>query len=140
MREFKLGMIYKGRLKKGVDIIEGLSAFIRDNNIKAGIIKGIGAVSSAKLGYFNQNTKAYEERLFDENMEIVSLIGNISLKDNEPFPHLHASFSKRDFTLVGGHLMADTIVYAFEFVIFSLSGKPMEREFDEETGLFLWKD
>ncbi len=140
MREFKSGISYKGRLEKGVDIVEGISALIKANNIKAGIIEGIGAVSSARLGYFNQGKKVYEEKIFDENMEIVSLTGNISLKDGEPFPHLHAIFSRRDFSNIGGHLLFQTIVYAFEFVIFALDGEPLKREFDEDTGLYIWKD
>jgi len=140
MKEFKLGKIYQGQLKKGNDIAQGLTKFLKDNKIKAGIIKGIGAVESAKLGYFNQQTKEYEERYFNENMEIVSLTGNISLKNDEPFPHLHAVFSKKDFSLVGGHLLSDTLVYAFEFEIVAFEGQPHIREFDQVIGLFIWND
>ena len=103
-----------------------------------GAISGIGALSEVRLGYFNAEAKKYEEKVFRENIEIVSLRGNISLKDNEIFPHLHAVLSRRDFSVVGGHLFSGT-VYAFEFEIIPFEGKPFVRGFDEDTGLFLWK-
>jgi len=139
MRKYELSKIYQGRLKKGDDIIQGITEILKDNAMNSGVIFGIGAVSSAKLGYFNQVDKKYEEEQFDEMMEIVSLNGNISIKNNEPFPHLHAAFSKRDFSAIGGHLLPGTMVYAFEFAIFALDGEHMVREFDADTGLFIWQ-
>ncbi len=139
MKNFKLGNIYHGRLNKGDELISSLTSQIKENNINSGFIYGIGAVSSAKLGYFNTNTKKYEDKLFDENMEIVSLSGNISIKDGNIFPHIHAIFSKRDFSVVGGHLFSPTIVYAFEFMIYEYFGEPFVRNFDEDTGLYLLK-
>ena len=139
LREFKASRIYQGSLDKGADLVEGLSAVIKQQHIVAGMISGIGAVSEARLAYFNAQTKLYEEKHFKENMEIVSLKGNISFKDNSIFPHLHAVLSSKDFAAVGGHLLPKTYVYAFEFEIIPFEGKSFVRGFDEETGLFLWK-
>jgi len=69
--------------------------FLKENKIKAETIKGMGAASSARLGYFNQKTKEYEEKQFGEAMEIVSLVGNISLKNNGSFPLLHSLFFQK---------------------------------------------
>lgn len=138
MRIFKFSNIYQGRLNKGDELLESLTTLLREKNIKSGSISGIGAVSSAKLGFFDAKTKKYEEIFFEENMEIVSLNGNISIKDEHIFPHIHAVFSKSDFSVVGGHLFSPTVVYAFEYTIFEYSGEPFVRNFDEDTGLFLW--
>ncbi len=138
MREYQLKNIYQGRLNKGDDIIDALTYYLEQRDIKSGVISGIGAVSAARLGYFNAKTKQYEEKDFAENMEIVSLKGNISIKDNQIFPHIHAIFSRVDFSTVGGHLFHGTLVYAFEFEIMSFDGQQFTREFDEDIGLFLW--
>lgn len=139
MKNFRFSNIYQGRLNRGDELIISLTNHLKEKGIKSGFIHGIGAVSSAKLGYFNAQTKKYEELLFDENMEILSLNGNISIKDGDIFPHIHAMFSKKDFTAIGGHLFSPTIVYAFEFMIYEYSGEPLMRQFDEDTGLYLWK-
>lgn len=139
MREYQFKNIYQGRLNKGDDIIDALTSYLKQRDIKSGVISGIGAVSAARLGYFNAQTKQYEEKDFAENMEVISLKGNISLKDNQIFPHIHAIFSRVDFSTVGGHLFGGTIVYAFEFEIIAFDGQPFIREFDSDTGLFLLK-
>ena len=138
LKECKQGPIYQGSLDKGTEIINGLSHVMKMRNITTGMISGIGAVIEAQLGYFNAETKSYEKKLFQENMEIVSLKGNISFKDDELFPHLHVVLSRRDFSAVGGHLFSGT-VYAFEFEIISFPNMTLVREFDKDTGLFLWK-
>jgi predicted DNA-binding protein with PD1-like motif len=140
LREYKLTKIYQGSLKKGADIIGGLTQVIKERGITVGVVSGIGAVTEAHIGYFNAQTKKYEEVHFRENMEILSLRGNVSIKDGDVFPHLHVVLSKRDFSAVGGHLYAGTTVYAFEFEIVSMEGAPFVRQFDNDTGLFLWKE
>jgi hypothetical protein len=139
LKEYGVTKVLQGSLKKGDDLIPALTAILKGTKISAGAITGIGAVAGAELGYFNGQTKSYEKIQIRENLEIVSLKGNISTKDDEVFPHLHAVLSKKDFSVVGGHLFAG-IVYAFEFEILVLAGKPFTREFDETTGLFLWKE
>ena len=138
-REFQINRIYQGGLDKGADILEGLFGVMKQHRISAGIISGIGAVTEARLAYYNAETRAYEEKAFPEPLEIVSLKGNISIKDDAVFPHLHAVLSRSDFTAVGGHLLPRTYVFAFEFEIIPFVGEPFVREFDEATGLFLWK-
>ena len=138
-REFQMSRIYQGSLDKGEDILEGLFNVMKQLHISAGVISGIGAVTEARLAYYNGETRTYEEKEFPEPLEIVSLKGNISIKDNAIFPHLHAVLSRRDFTAVGGHLLPRTYVFAFEFEIIPFTGEPFVRGFDDATGLFLWK-
>jgi len=138
-REFQINRIYQGGLDKGADILEGLFGVMKQHRISAGIISGIGAVTEARLAYYNAETRTYEEKAFPEPLEIVSLKGNISIKDDAVCPHLHAVLSRSAFTAVGGHLLPRTYVFAFEFEIIPFVGEPFVREFDEATGLFLWK-
>ena len=47
--------------------------------------KAIGALSYAKLGWFNWETKKYDPAcVLDEQVELLSLIGDIAINDGEP--------------------------------------------------------
>ncbi|MEN2995178.1 MAG: PPC domain-containing DNA-binding protein [Thermodesulfovibrio sp.] len=138
IKNFIVKRVFQGRLLKGQEIISEISNFLRENSIKAGLINGIGAVKKAKIGYYDQSEKKYIFHEFNEPMEILSLKGNISIKDGEPFAHIHVVFSKEDFSCIGGHLY-EAEVFAFEFEIIEFEGESFKREFDQETGLFLWK-
>ncbi|MCX8030410.1 MAG: DNA-binding protein [Thermodesulfovibrionales bacterium] len=138
MKDYKLVNIYQGRLNKDDELISSLVNLLKDKNIYLAKIEGIGAVSSACLGYFDVHSKKYREIKLDENMEIVSLLGNVSLKDGNIFTHIHVVLSREDFSIIGGHLFSPTIVYAFEYQVFHFEGDELIRIYDEDTGLFLW--
>jgi len=139
INNFQLKRILQGRLEHGVDLYKGLLQIIEKEGIKAGMVTGIGAVSKANIAYLNQSTKEYQTKEYNEGLEIVSLHGNISLKDEKVFLHLHATLSDKNFHAIGGHLLPGTIVYAFEFEIYELQGPPFERVHDPLTNLFIWK-
>lgn len=140
LREYKIKQaIYQGSLNKGDELIKGLTDVLKENKITSGIVSGIGAVSQARIGFFNAQTKKYEEITLNDNLEIVSLNGNVSMKDGEIFAHMHVVFSGKDFKAFGGHLF-DAVVYAFEFNVLPLEGAPYARKYDDDTGLFIWQE
>lgn len=138
IKKFSVKRILCGRFLKGEEIIISITKILKENSITSGLISGIGAVTKAKIGYYNQAEKKYISQEFNEPMEILSLKGNISIKDGEPFAHIHVVLSKGDFSCIGGHLY-EAEVFAFEFAIIEFEGNAFERGFDEDTGLFLWK-
>ncbi len=138
IKNFSVKKVFQGRLFKGEEIVSGVNKFLKENSIKGGLINGIGAVRRSKIGYYDQSEKKYILHEFNEPMEILSLKGNISIKDGEPFPHIHVVLSKKDFSCIGGHLY-EAEVFAFEFEIIEFEGNYFERGFDDVTGLFLWK-
>ena len=119
------------------ELVSALAAFCEEQGIHAGEISGLGAVSSATLRFLNPLTKHYVDKTFDEQMEISSLVGNISEKDGKAYLHLHANFGRSDYTVIGGHLLCTTINGACEVVV-TRFGCKMGRHFDEETGLNLY--
>lgn len=139
IKNFNIKRVLQGRLFMGEEIVSSITKLLKENSITSGLISGIGAVKRAKIGYYDQSKKAYISQEVNEPMEILSLKGNISIKDGEPFPHLHIVLSKEDLTCIGGHLY-EAEVFAFEFEIIEFEGSPFQREFDENTGLFLWKN
>lgn len=139
LRKYKSKSVYQGSLNKGDELIKGLTDVLKENKITSGIISGLGAVSQARIGYFNAQNKKYEDITLEQNLEILALNGNVSIKDSEIFAHLHVVLSGNDFKAFGGHLF-DAVVYAFEFNIIPLEGSPYVRKYDDDTGLFIWKE
>lgn len=92
-----------------------------------------------EIGYFNINKKQYEKEYFDEPYELLSLAGNISVKDNEIFPHLHASLAGADKNVIGGHLFKAKVCNTVELFI-----KIVQIELIREKGEFFrplnWRD
>ncbi len=142
LKQFEHGRTFISKLNYNADLLEELNRICQDENIKAGTISVIGAVSSLKLGFYDQITKEYiyTTYAYDEPMEIVSCSGNISLKDGKPFCHVHLTAADRKGRCIGGHLVNGTAIFAAEVVIQELLGEDLIRKNDEQTGLSLWKD
>jgi len=130
--------IYMGRLEKGDDLLNELIRIVKENNITTGIIKVIGAVQNAKIGYYDQKEEEYKYNKFDKGMEIVSCLANVSILEGEPFVHAHIILADEEGRCYGGHLAEGTKVFASEFYIHSLKGSELVRTFEEKTKLTLW--
>ncbi len=131
--------VFTGRVGFDQDLFLNIKEILETNSITNASIKAIGAVQCANIAWYNQQTKEYEEKFFDEEMEILTALGNVSTKDGEIFPHIHITLGKRDFSLIGGHLLPNTKVFACELEITVFDGATQQRSFDEDTKLFLWK-
>jgi predicted DNA-binding protein with PD1-like motif len=128
-----------GRLAKGDDLLAALTNICQEMGITLGEVKAIGAVSKARVGYYHQDSRQYEWLDLDRHLEVLALEGNISLKDGKPFVHGHVTLGDGEGRAFGGHLAEGSIVFALEFVIQELKAdKSLNRQMDEETGLFLW--
>lgn len=122
------------------EIMEALADFARRQKIQSGVVEGIGAISEATFRFLDPATKQYMDKTFQEQMEITNLTGNISRKDGDVYLHLHITASRRDYTCVGGHLLTARISGACELVVEDFwDCREIGRQFDEETGLNLYK-
>lgn len=141
LKQFERGRTFVAKLDYQADLLEELNKICQHEYIKAGYIQVIGAISSLKYGFFDQDEKeyTYNTYAYDESMEIVSCSGNVSVKDGKPFCHMHIIASDKKGKCVGGHLVAGTSVYAAEVVIQEILGEDLVRELDETTKLTLWK-
>ena len=129
-----------GRLRHGADLLAELTRIANDEQIVTGTITGLGGLKRGAVAFLNQETKEYERIEFNEPMEIVSMIGNISRFKQRAFPHVHVALSNRQGQVFGGHLVQGSEVWACEVEIRELAGPTLSRDFDPETGLSLWKD
>jgi predicted DNA-binding protein with PD1-like motif len=99
----------------------------------------IGAVSSVNFGAYDQKQQVYVMFTEEASLEIVNCIGNVSFKDGNPIVHAHIVLCDKQGKIMGGHLFSETILFAVEFDLQELTGKPLERVYDDTTGLMLWK-
>jgi predicted DNA-binding protein with PD1-like motif len=120
----------------GQEVMSGLLAFARQHGLVAGHLTGIGAVSDAVIGYFDPEKKAYLRTREHGQAEVLSLAGNLSLNDNEPFFHVHTVLGLRDGSARGGHLFAATARPTVE-VVLTASREPVRQKIDPATGLSL---
>ena len=140
IKQFELGRTFVTKLKHNADLLEELNAICASQNIKAGSIKLIGAISSLKLGFYDQTNKEYQYTTYayDEPMEIVSCSGNISLRDSKPICHIHLVAADKKGKCIGGHLVQGTSLFAGEAIIQEFLGEDLNRELDDTTQLMLW--
>ena len=132
-----IGNTYAVRLSSGEDIIASLARFAAEKNI-GGAVSAIGSIFWAELGYFDVHEKKYIRKRFDEEMEIVSLMGNITYRDGEPVVHLHAVLGRADYSTIGGHLFAGEVSATCEIIISPWNADEILRKFDGTFNLALW--
>jgi len=141
-KEFDIEKTYAVRLPHDGDLLDELNKFCLDNDIYNGAMSVIGAVKCAKLGFYEQDTHKYVDVNFDGNQtfEIVNASGNVSIKDEKPFVHMHVIVADKDGKCFAGHLLQGTKIFAGEAIIQKFNGNSdLVREFDEVTKLSLWK-
>ena len=136
--EAQQGRMWIGRLETGDDLVEGIEQFAAEQNIRAAWVNAIGAVRRAAFAYYDQHERRYVELGSTEHHEITGFIGNISIRDDRPFLHAHATFADQRGAAVGGHLLAGCEVFEAELTIREMSGAELIRTPDEVTGLALW--
>ncbi|HUW63862.1 MAG TPA: PPC domain-containing DNA-binding protein [Spirochaetia bacterium] len=130
---------FSGRLPHGSDLLAALTDFCSQNNILHGGVQGLGALSRARVAFYDQKEQVYHEVAFDNHLEILTLMGNVSLRDGRPFVHAHVVLADESGRAFGGHLVEGCTVFACEFAIQEWQHAPApERQKDPVTGLWLW--
>jgi predicted DNA-binding protein with PD1-like motif len=99
-------------------------------------VRATGAVQWVHLGYSNAESRAYEDQAIEVQLEVVSFQGNSSLKNRQPFLHIHGVFGRRDFSVFGGHVKEARVHPTLE-VWLRTEAIPVVRGRDEATGLDL---
>ena len=126
-----------GKVEPDEDLIDSIIQMIKIHNLKSGLINCIGALKKYTLGYLDIDSKEYLKKTFDEYVELVSCMGNISFKDGEPIVHLHISIGTKDYKIFGGHLFQPSIVsITGEVYIFEID-KKLNRVIDPRFDLSL---
>lgn len=123
---------------KGDEVVEQLLVFAKQEKVTAASFTGIGAFSNVTLGFFERERKDYKRIPLAEQVEVLTLAGDITLKDGEPQVHAHVVVGKADATAWGGHLLEGHVWPTLELVLVE-SPSELRRAFDDETRLPLIK-
>ncbi|MDR0953339.1 MAG: DUF296 domain-containing protein [Elusimicrobiota bacterium] len=137
-KPYLTGRTYIFKINRGKDLQEALADFCHDNQIKCGIINGIGLLENATISYYDQAKKKHEKIVIAEELEILSLMGNVSIMDNRSHIFANLTLAKKSGEVVGGHLTLGTKVFVAEIYIQELVGEPKVRKQDKATKLNLW--
>ena len=124
-------------LAKGDFINQTFEAFAQTKGVGCAWLNGIGALENPEIGYYSIKDKKYHRKQFTGEFELTSLIGNITMKEGNPFSHTHITFSDTDYQVYGGHLFDAKITAAGEFLI-QIGTDDITREMDHSIGLRLW--
>src|SRR5436190_14964954 len=117
-------------LQKGDEAMRCLQDFAAKERLGGAQVTAIGALSSAKLAFFDWETKQYRPIP-------VELIGDIAVgPDGKPSVHVHAVLGRRDGTALAGHLQEAHVRPTLEIII-TESPAHLCKVKDAESGLAL---
>ena len=128
------------RLDKGDEIITTLLRVCEAEKLTAAQIQGIGGCGRVTVGVFDAEKKRYNETTVSGLLEMISLDGNLTVFEDKPYLHLHASFAYREdgeIRLLAGHLLSAKISLTGEIVITPADGM-IGRKYIDELGIRVW--
>ena len=120
----------------GDEVLAGLLDFARENGVQAASFTGIGAFSDATLAFFQCEKKQYKNIPLAEQVEVLVLAGDITLKEGQPHVHAHVVVGRADGSTRGGHLLEAHVRPTLEVMLTDVPGR-LERKRDERSGLWL---
>ena len=121
---------------KGDEVIEGLTRFAGQEQLRASQVTAIGALRDVTLGYFDPAARTYRRIPLAEQVEVLSLLGVVTLDGEKPKVHAHIVVGRADGSAHGGHLLEGHVWPTLEVVVEELP-RHLQRRTDPETGLAL---
>lgn len=113
----KCNVGYVVRAEIGEEIQEALRQFAQAVGMKAAFYQGIGTLSQVELAFFCTDLKSYDRRFFEDDYELVSLVGNLSAHDGVIVPHTHVTLGDRNFQTLSGHLVRGVVSVTVEMLV-----------------------
>lgn len=124
-------------LQTGDELAAGLAQFAEEQKLTDASFTAIGGLSSVRLAWFSWESKKYVPSVtLDEQVELLSLIGDVALQDGKSVVHAHAVIGKSDGTAHGGHLLEARVRPTCELVL-TESPARLQKFVDPESGLAL---
>ncbi len=121
----------------GDEVVSGLTAFAKEKKLAGSHFTAIGAFRDAVIAYFDWEKKEYQKNPVREQVEVVSLIGDVALApDGSPKVHAHVVLGRRDGAALGGHLIEGHVRPTLE-VTLTEAPKHLQRRHDPHSGLAL---
>lgn len=122
------------RLDPGEFFPDAFFGLLEAETIRAGAFTGLGAFRRARVAFFDVAENEYRDRALDEQLEVVSLVGNVAVHEGEPLVHAHVALGRPDGSLVGGHLQEGVVRPTLEISL-HVGERGLRRSVDPEFGL-----
>jgi predicted DNA-binding protein with PD1-like motif len=134
MQYVRHGDTYVLRFEEGEIFPDKFLEFLSAHEVKRGSFTGIGALRRTCIAYFDIDKREYLDQEFDEQMEVLALVGNVALHEDEPLVHVHVTLGRRDYSVIGGHLREGIVRPTLEVTLHAGS-EPLQRAVDPKYGL-----
>ena len=126
------------RLDVGEEIISSIMNILKNEKIYFATVTGIGATNNFTVGTYDVTNQLYKKSNYKGVYEIVSLLGNTSIMNNEPYIHIHMSAADKNNNVVGGHLN-EAYISATAEIVLNIIETNVDRIKDPNTGLNIFK-
>jgi uncharacterized protein len=123
-------------MDKGDEAAEELARFARENGLAGASLTAVGACREATLAWFDPEELEYRDIPVAEQVEVLSMVGDIALRGSDPAVHAHVVVGRRDGSTLGGHLRRAVVWPTLEVIVIE-SPIHLRKRVDEETGLAL---
>jgi predicted DNA-binding protein with PD1-like motif len=121
---------------KGDEALGCVLDAVGQHGVRAAQVTAVGGLQAGELGYFDRSRRDYSRIPVDEQVEVLSLIGDVAQIDGKPQLHLHAVLGRHDGSTVGGHLLRGEVWPTLEVIVREVAPE-LAKRFDPETGLAL---
>lgn len=111
------GHTYEVTFGKGDEVASGLTEFAEKNHITTGHFTGVGAFSSALLGWTDPEKRAFKKIEINQEAELLSFVGDISTLNGKPYVHAHAVVGFPDGSTKGGHFIEGRVGIVMEVFV-----------------------
>ena len=132
----KFGSHYVLRLDPGEEVKSTLLDFVSREDVRGGYFVAFGGFSRVRLCYFDVDAKQFKSYDVDQQVEVVSLLGNVARANGQPTIHMHAAVSDAQGDTSSGHVAEGTVRPTLEVFLTKFEGE-IHREPDPATGLEL---
>lgn len=138
-QQYTAGRRFMGRLPGGEDLLEALTALCLANDVTLATFSVNGAVSAATIGAYDQQQRVYVTATENRPHDLIACRGTVSPQDGSAVVQAHAVLGDGGGRLWGGRLFSPTPVFYAEIELLELIGPPLERVYDDPSGLPLWR-
>ena len=121
----------------GDEVMGGLQDFARAKSLCGSHFSAIGAFRDVVLAWFNIETHQYQKIPIAEQVEVLSLIGDIAADEKGGIKvHAHVVVGNSDGLAHGGHLVEAHVRPTLEVILTEMP-RHLQRVHDPESGLAL---
>jgi uncharacterized protein len=121
----------------GDEVMKTLLDFAKQWRLAGSHFTAIGAFKDCVLGYYDWEKKDYKKIPIREQVELVSLIGDVAESDSgEPKLHAHAVVGTTEGKAMAGHLIEARVRPTLELIL-TESPVHLRRKHDPTSGLAL---